>query len=172
MTFTEYQALALRTASKLHADPRLELAIFALGLCGEAAEFRAALVNDCSSEEAFVEAGDVLWYTAVLAHRAGLYGDFIEAASGDVFDYDKDDTLPQSDAIGDAQNVQDSACMVAEHIKKHVGHGKPLDKDFLTARLSFLLSALAFACPGSLGLAAIENIEKLKKRYPDGFKTA
>jgi NTP pyrophosphatase (non-canonical NTP hydrolase) len=60
----------------------------------------------------------------------------------------------------------------SELIKKHVFHGKPLDKAEALKELGDCLYYLTAACI-SLGSSIEEvakfNMEKLQKRYPDGF---
>lgn len=63
---------------------------------------------------------------------------------------------------------------VADHIKKHLGHDHPLDKDLIRKELGDVMWYIAAMCT-SLGLSledvAEKNIEKLTKRYPQGFST-
>ena len=58
-------------------------------------------------------------------------------------------------------------------IKKNEYQGHPLDKDKLKDEVGDVLWYIAEICEG-LGIGmedvAIHNIEKLKKRYPDGFE--
>lgn len=61
-----------------------------------------------------------------------------------------------------------------EHIKKWKFHGKELDKDKLKLELGDINFYLADACT-TLGTTLEEiqalNVEKLSKRYPNGFTT-
>ncbi len=63
---------------------------------------------------------------------------------------------------------------VSEHLKHHLFHGHPLDRDHLIKELGDLMWYLAEAAVG-LGVPMEEiakrNIEKLKGRYPEGFST-
>lgn len=57
-------------------------------------------------------------------------------------------------------------------IKKIFGHGHKLDKDELADELGDVLwyiSAIATLLDVDLSTIAIRNIEKLLRRYPDGF---
>jgi NTP pyrophosphatase (non-canonical NTP hydrolase) len=57
-------------------------------------------------------------------------------------------------------------------VKKVYGQGHTLDKDKLQNELGDILWYLADACSAlgiTLSETAIKNIEKLKKRYPNGF---
>lgn len=61
-----------------------------------------------------------------------------------------------------------------EILKKHLFHGKPLDRDHLIKELGDVAWYLAeAACALDIPLDEIfsRNIEKLKARYPDGFST-
>lgn len=61
---------------------------------------------------------------------------------------------------------------VADHIKKVVGHGHDLDKAKVKKELGDVLwyvAAGAELIGETLEDVAKANIEKLKKRYPDGF---
>lgn len=61
---------------------------------------------------------------------------------------------------------------VIDHIKKYYGHGHDLDKEELKKELGDVLWYIAYLA-STLGLdledIATMNIEKLKKRYPEGF---
>jgi NTP pyrophosphatase (non-canonical NTP hydrolase) len=61
---------------------------------------------------------------------------------------------------------------VADYVKKCAGHGHPLDKSVIEKELGDVLWYVA-ALSHNLGLdmagIARKNIDKLKKRYPEGF---
>ncbi len=61
---------------------------------------------------------------------------------------------------------------VADQIKKVLYHGHPVDKDKLSAELGDVLWYVAALCT-KLGLSMSDvmagNVEKLRKRYPQGF---
>jgi NTP pyrophosphatase (non-canonical NTP hydrolase) len=61
---------------------------------------------------------------------------------------------------------------VIEHIKKHLFHGKDLDKEKMKDEMSDVFWYLA-SLANTLGLKlediATHNIEKLQKRYPEKF---
>lgn len=64
------------------------------------------------------------------------------------------------------------AGQVADHIKKHVGHGHPLNREYVKKELGDLLwyiSALADWLDMSIESIAIQNIDELEEQYPDGF---
>ena len=63
---------------------------------------------------------------------------------------------------------------VADIIKKVVGHRHILDRDTLAGELGDVLWYVAAMCDHlgvSIESVAAANIEKLRKRYPDGFST-
>lgn len=63
----------------------------------------------------------------------------------------------------------------ADLIKKHIGHGHPLDVEKLKLELGDVLwyvAGLATVCGLTLGDIATTNLAKLEKRYPNGFNTA
>lgn len=71
--------------------------------------------------------------------------------------------------------ISGEAGEVADLIKKHLGHGHDLDWDKLKAELGDVLwyvACLADRLGISLSAIASANVEKLKRRYPDGFDTA
>ncbi len=60
----------------------------------------------------------------------------------------------------------------AELIKKHLFHDTPLDRDEMTKELGdclWYIAAFATVLEIPLEEIAEKNIEKLKKRYPEGF---
>jgi len=63
---------------------------------------------------------------------------------------------------------------VAEHVKKHLFHATPLDRDAIVKELGdclWYVAALAGVLGVSLDEVGATNIEKLRRRYPDGFSS-
>lgn len=63
---------------------------------------------------------------------------------------------------------------VVDLLKKHLYHKHPLDKPRLTRELGdvmWYLAEIAATAGLDLEIIGLENIEKLKKRYPEGFDT-
>ena len=66
---------------------------------------------------------------------------------------------------------------IADHVKKVMFHGHPLDdatRDKIAKELGDILWYCAMGARGiglGLGEIASMNVEKLKKRYPEGFST-
>jgi NTP pyrophosphatase (non-canonical NTP hydrolase) len=63
---------------------------------------------------------------------------------------------------------------VAEHVKKHLFHDYPLDRDAVVKELGDCLWYVAAMCTAlgtSLDEVGAANVEKLRRRYPDGFSS-
>jgi Predicted pyrophosphatase len=66
---------------------------------------------------------------------------------------------------------------IADHVKKVMFHGHPLDdatRDKIAKEIGDILWYCAMGAKGigiSLGEIAAMNIDKLRKRYPEGFST-
>lgn len=59
-------------------------------------------------------------------------------------------------------------------VKRHLAQGHELDKEHLIKELgdvAWYIAETAFALDVELEEVFVKNIEKLKKRYPDGFST-
>ena len=59
-------------------------------------------------------------------------------------------------------------------VKKYLAHGHELDRDHLIKELgdvAWYLAETAYALDISLEDVLLQNLEKLKKRYPEGFDT-
>jgi NTP pyrophosphatase (non-canonical NTP hydrolase) len=74
-----------------------------------------------------------------------------------------------------ALGIAGEAGEVADLVKKHIGHGHPLDQNKLKNELGDVLwyvAGLAHLHGLSLSDVAQANVDKLKLRYPDGFSSA
>ncbi len=66
---------------------------------------------------------------------------------------------------------------IADHVKKVMFHGHPLDqatRDKIAKEIGDILWYCAIGAKGigmNLAEIAVMNVEKLRKRYPDGFST-
>jgi NTP pyrophosphatase (non-canonical NTP hydrolase) len=82
-------------------------------------------------------------------------------------------------ALTHEQRLLDAAAGLAEeagevlgHVRKHVMQGRTLDRDAVTKELGDALWCLAIAARTldiPLSEVASVNLEKLRKRHPDGF---
>jgi NTP pyrophosphatase (non-canonical NTP hydrolase) len=102
LTLNGYQALTDRTAGR-SSDSRIDLAVWTLGLAGEAGEVAEHVKkylghgHDLDVGKVSKEIGDVLWYCATLARQLGLsLGDIgraniakLQARYGDRFSAEK-----------------------------------------------------------------------------------
>ena len=76
-----------------------------------------------------------------------------------------------------ALGLNGEAGEIADHVKKLMFHGHPLDdttRDKIAKEIGDILWYCAMAARGiglDLGDVATMNVEKLRKRYPDGFST-
>jgi NTP pyrophosphatase (non-canonical NTP hydrolase) len=83
-------------------------------------------------------------------------------------------------ALAQDQRLLDAAAGLAEeagevlaHVRKHVMHGRALDRDAVTKELGDALWCIAIAARTlgvSLSEVAATNLDKLYARYPDGFR--
>lgn len=76
------------------------------------------------------------------------------------------------DLLNGALGLPGEAGEVADMVKKYIFHGHELDLDELIKELGDVCWYLALTCHSigvSLEYVMEQNIEKLKKRYPEGF---
>lgn len=144
MTPTAYQRAAVRTVPANFTD-RERLSMLALGVVGEWAEYEQALDAATKREEA----GDVLWYLAGLCTMLGADMSILAGV-----DHSK---MLIVDALGD----------ICETTKKHLYHGKDLNRIRILRGCAKLYAVVAMHEPIAEIMAA--NIDKLRKRWPDGF---
>lgn len=171
--FESYQAEAIKTAS-MGKGRAIEGFVRVCGLVGEAAELREELANrghttPASKDKIIKELGDVLWYAATLSEWFGLSVHFsfdaIQKAAGMC-------TFP--DSYMDILLVR--AGKLAELMKKHLGHDKPI-ADFKGIELELMqdvfvaLGFVANTVKLPLSRVAAVNINKLRARYQGGSFT-
>ena len=76
--------------------------------------------------------------------------------------------------LNGALGLTGEAGEVADMIKKHIFHGHDLPPEDLVKELGdvcWYLALICHACGISIEHIMEKNIEKLRKRYPDGFST-
>lgn len=82
-------------------------------------------------------------------------------------------TRTPSDQLSNmALGLAGEAGETADMLKKHLFHGKALDVDELVKELGDVLwyvAGMASAVGASLDDVAQRNVDKLRRRYPDGF---
>ncbi len=163
--------------------------IAALGLAGEAAEVTALFeeygaklqaapeqleaVTDEFTKKLILELGDTLWYVAAILDSFGLDCSEID---DQLSDYEAIDTLLAQLAGFNPARLCASLSMHAgaacDRIKKAEWHGKDLDLDDLIADLSnvsVVISEIGLRIKAGMGEICQANVEKLEKRYPNGF---
>lgn len=166
--FEKYQAEALKTAS-MGKGRAIEGFVRICGLVGEAAELREELIawtHLGTKEKVIKELGDVLWYAATLSEWLGLGVHFsfdaIQKAAG---------ACSFSDSYKDILLAR--AGKLAELMKKHLGHDKPM-ADFKGIELELMqdvfvaIGYVANTVGLPLSRVAAVNINKLRARYQGG----
>lgn len=148
MDFKEYVKLAMRTNVK---DRSFKDNILngLLGLYGETVEFMMATANEGGELD---ELGDCYWYTALLFHTTGLELLNIKKAKN---------------------SLMVSIGLLSDHFKKHFFQGHSLDSNLVQVLLSEIKFHLDFYTTfiNSSPEEVMEyNINKLKKRFPEGFE--
>lgn len=149
-------------------------ASYALGLCGEASEFKQACALSENPESRLKEGGDVLHYLVGLMALYNVPYRLVMVPARQVCEI-QDKYLQASTNY--AVNLQDAAAAAADSIKKNLFHGKP-EADMrgllivsMTHCAKYLCSALA-AERHSMQDAAQNNITKLRARHGAKFNPA
>lgn len=199
LTREEYLEGVRRTYPGGHPR-RPRLINFTLGLCGETAELYAALVSFYDISERITqvldparelsdrynavssEFGDCLWYlfaTADMVPRgerstscaSPLFGETYWRINVNKVKGDRVAVLNQCNRLARL------ACRFAEVVKKYAFHGKDVQTEDFVRHLyeyAYAFSGLYSLVEPNKYIAdlAQENIDKLRARYPDGFKTS
>jgi NTP pyrophosphatase (non-canonical NTP hydrolase) len=102
------------------------------------------------------------------------------SASSDLDAYQAAAARTINPALDDRQRLLDAAAGLAEeagealaHVRKHVMQGRTLDRDALATELGDALWCLAIAArciDMPLSEVTARNLEKLRKRHPEGFE--
>ena len=161
MTFAEYIPLAMRTQD----EKRTKAEKMLHAVCGLTAE-TDELSIECSEKEIVKEAGDVCWMCAAIADAMELDAAAIDATvKTDELIYMSDTTLKRSVVLLNCriQKKMQGSCVSKREFETYIGH------------ILFFAIHQAWECCKSKCFeeardAVFEtNIEKLKKRYPNGF---
>lgn len=164
----EYQKLAARTLiekpDRQIPDGEMMLVWNVVGLSGETGEVcRIAGLRSPSSPRLVDEIGDVVWYLAALCTKIGRnLGDFPRRS----FD------LRWSDLESLALCLSAEVGTAVDMVKKGVFHQHGINPDALWYRLVevfCILDAMCVKIGVSLDEVMQANIDKLRKRYPDGY---
>ena len=149
MTKEEYTQACLRTWT-FEGTKAERVSNAMLGIIGELNEYFNAEGSDKIDE-----AGDVLYYIHILKYELGDSAEMVDA-DVEVF------LSPKAYIISTAMHL-------AELVKKGLYHGKDVKEDTAaTLRKLFYL----FVVNNTLDLNEVmqHNVNKLRKRYPNGFK--
>lgn len=174
MNFEEYRVSALRTAASL--TPAEKLINAALGLHGEPGEIadtvKKARFQGHAIDEAKIanEIGDVLWYIALAVSglkEGGLNG-LADFNDGDHFDLGEPHA-PMTDLLSDTLNFCSHAAWVSGMLYAVVQNKDPHREYDMIIWLIDTLAVFAKHFNVTLERCAALNIEKLRRRYPDGF---
>ena len=94
-------------------------------------------------------------------------------------EYQRAATRTANPRLSDADRLADAAAGLAEEagevlglVRKHLYMGHPLDRDHVQVELGdalWCLAAVATSAGISLEEVAAANVEKLRRRYPDGY---
>lgn len=174
----EYQEAAVRTFESKGYE--LDIAAMTLGVAGEVGEFVELLNEDSSIGDIKKEAGDVLWYLATISHivpdlslESVLQADEFDEIEEWIcreFPFD----MPNIPGVlsGTIRELNCDTAKLCDMVKKHVHQGHSLDMYELEEAMRGVFITLAYTCLFygiSLKDVAQKNIDKLMKRYPDGF---
>ena len=184
MVISKYQSLAMRTSPE---DGHDRVMNGCMGLIGESGEivdlikkwkFQSGKNAELPKEKLIEECGDVLWYCAELS--TGLNADMGVIFSKTAHHFD--DLHKINEAVPLEVTVTRLAAMaVSPSVYLFdgvlIGEREKINKHFLEARtksdivgiISVIKDILDLFCDASLEDAMEHNIEKLRKRYPDGF---
>ena len=157
MTPADYLADARRTVNPA-LSPRDRLWESAVGMVSESCELLVAT----SQVERIDELGDVCWYLASLC----IVADYPFTPIWMV-------PHPKLPSRAMASNsILPAAGKLADHIKKHLAQGHPLDLDAYLYPLTSAILGDAWRLNRDIGQIFAANVAKRARRYPDGFTSA
>lgn len=171
MKLIQYQKLAMRTKNVKFSNKELMLNAI-LGLVGETTECMFSLVQNDGKH--INELGDIMWYLALMCDSCNLDIEklFLLGNKGM-------SQINESQAIIAHKNSQllirishTSAGFVADYVKKVYFQGHTVNENKLYDGLAGILSPILSICElehVSLDTVLQSNVDKLLKRYPEGF---
>lgn len=168
MEIKDYSMLAMRTSPNGH-DRVLNGCLGLIGESGEVVDivkkciFQSGDHPEFPADKMIEECGDVLWYVAELCTGLGLDATsiFINGPFKRVPAYDEN--LERLCVTLSAASVKLALMNMSEN------ETEADNKAGLWTIVGIVHSILMFYCKSSLGACMKRNIEKLRKRYPDGF---
>jgi NTP pyrophosphatase (non-canonical NTP hydrolase) len=162
MNLNDYQQLALRTAGHMNTDQMLINS--ALGLPGEVAEILELLENGSfACGKPTNELGDLCWYIAIGFYAIKCNFDLVTFVLSSYYSEDF------------VKEMVISTGKYSDYIKKVYFQGHKMEQGYCAELLVSCYWAVFNACQEwNLDLNQIlqDNIDKLKRRYPDGFEVA
>lgn len=154
MTPEEFEKVVDRTAS---ATP--DLVCFTLGLVEEVGELETSIQDEESIERIVEEAGDAYFYLTALAAMVGIR---------------LDDVLKDAPRATLLRDRKTAPARLAGLIKKHVFHGKELDKKRILMELTLVCATIWLGHTRDTYISYekvfIAFERKSLKRWPNGFK--
>lgn len=170
MDIRDYQKAAMRTSTDGH-DRKLNGCMGLIGESGEVVDvvkkwkFQSGDHAAIPKDKLIDELGDVLWYLAEISTGYGM--DMIEQM--ELLGFDLNDTLFYDENLLeiDAINLGLSAARLAAMIQ---GEEPPVRVMYDVSQMIDLIShILKDFCGSTLSMCMQKNIEKLLRRYPEGF---
>jgi len=178
--YDDYTEAAYFT-SKKYPDTKERLYVNSLGLIGELAELKEAYVlwmfnysdelntQHTCKDNVIKELGDVVWYLANTCHALNVKFSFVTKSRNT---HVLECCLCATELI---HQIGNSAQLgeIAETFKKHVGHeGLTTPSEKIIGILTKVFEIVLEVCNSikvPISTVLQTNIEKLKKRYPNGF---
>lgn len=185
-TFDSYQRHVCARSGAATGLWKRDLAYFAIALPAEASELAETALLEATDARVVEELGDNLWGVATCADYLGVALSDLARRDARLDGSRVDATrLLHLNAYQEAVACEDvtrqelalslvvHAGRFADAVKKHLYHGKELDRDELTIHCGYVLRRIANAARAwgvTLEAVANANVAKLRRRYPpDGY---
>lgn len=167
MQVNEYQALAMRTSPEGH-DRILNGCMGLIGESGEIVDltkkwaFQSGDNAEFPTEKMIEECGDVLWYCAEVCESIHTNMAAYVSIDPDLYEENYSITRIVMHLSMLCNQLQDD---LYDFSSNRVPHGSEILRE-ITRTISFILIRF---CNTTIEKCMERNIEKLKRRYPDGF---